>query len=243
MTGRSALQKYAVLASHGLALLALAGCQTPESAQRPELQALPGGTLDNAGAVIEEPGVFRIAGGQKFTTPFAIGCVGLGATSGGWQAALAAGARKVLIVFPGKDTYGGVLALCRVGKSAIGVEPQSYDLVIPGSSFLDARNGGVATVAQPGWMLWFSDAPQLFGIGFFPPAPTPVALPAEGRTYTALVFANLRSGSSAAEPIIGMLNPGDTVVATGDAKGGFWAVITASGRSGWVWARSLDPKQ
>jgi len=240
MTGRPALQIGAVMALHGLALLALAGCETPQSARGPVLQALPGGSLGNPGAVIEEPGVFRIAGGQKFVTPFAIDCAGLAATSSAWRAALSAGARKVLIMFPGKETYGGVLALCRIERSAAG--PRSYDLAIPDNDLADARNGGVATVSQSNWMLWFSGAPQLFGIGFFPPAPTPVALPAQGRSYKAIVMANLRSGAGASKPIIGMLSPGDTVVATGETKGGFWAVTTVAGQAGWVWARSLDPK-
>ena len=315
MTALPALQKYALLASLGAALLAMAGCQTPTAPTTSDFHPLAGGTLDNTGAVIEEPGVFRIVGGQNFTTPFAIDCTQLSATPEGYQAALAAGAHKVLITLPGvTGTYGGVLALCAIHKSATGPASLSYDLVIPDGKLSDAQNGGVANVAQEvdvnrpapvapsnpnataaatagavlaqqpdvtqpssvvsaataallgqqaaaapaappitedfAWMLWFSDAPQVFGINFAPPTPPPTAAPAvayvpiptpnKGQTYTAAVLANLRSGAGASNPIIGMLSPGDAVVATGDEKSGFWAVTTVAGQSGWVWARSLN---
>jgi hypothetical protein len=131
----------------GGALLALSGCQPPRTG--PEFRALPGGTFDNVGAVIEEPGGFRIVGGQSFTTPFAIDCTRLDATSDGWRAALAAGAQRVAIYLPGQPRfYGGVLALCTVHKTAYGPASLSYQLVIPADRIGDAQDGLVASLAQ-----------------------------------------------------------------------------------------------
>lgn len=129
--------------------LAAAGCQLPPGGAGSGFQALPGGTLENAGAVIEEPGVFRIAGGQNFTTPFSVDCTQLNPSVNGWQQAVAAGAHRVLITLHGQPrTFGGVLALCRIDASATGPSSRAYSLVIPDSRVAQAQDGLIATVAE-----------------------------------------------------------------------------------------------
>jgi uncharacterized protein YgiM (DUF1202 family) len=129
------------------ALLALSACQPPSTAA--DFKPLPGGSFENAGAVIEEPNVFRIVGGQGFTTPFSIDCTKLDASADGWRSALAVGAHRVAIYLPGQPRiYGGVLALCNLHKSATGPSSRSYQLVIPAEKIGDAQDGLVASVAE-----------------------------------------------------------------------------------------------
>ncbi|MEI9986153.1 MAG: hypothetical protein WDN69_25045 [Aliidongia sp.] len=128
-------------------MLALAGCQPPPAGG--DFHPLASGSLENVGAVIEEPGVFRIVGGQSFTTPFSVGCTKLDASANGWQAALAAGAHRVAIYLPGHPRiYGGVLALCTIHKTASGPSSRSYQLVIPESKVQDAQDGLISSVAE-----------------------------------------------------------------------------------------------
>ncbi len=181
----------------------LAGCQATGQPGAPFGQPLQGGTFENAGGVIEEPGVFRIANGQNFTTPFSVDCTKLNATVNGWQDAVAAGAHHVLITVPGQRVYGGVLALCRVDASATGPSSRSYSIVIPDDRFPQAADGLIASVAEKvsvnraapinvtallvpngqaafgritedyAWMLWFSDRPAALGVTFSAPEPPP----------------------------------------------------------------------
>jgi hypothetical protein len=135
------------LATLGCAMLVLAGCQAPPTAA--DFQPLVGGTFENVGGIIEEPGVLHIVGGEQFTTPFSVDCRTLSATSDGWPAALAAGAHRVVITLPGEPRYyGGVLALCRVHKSAYGPDSRAYSLGIPESAIGEAQNGLVASMAR-----------------------------------------------------------------------------------------------
>jgi uncharacterized protein YgiM (DUF1202 family) len=292
------------------ALLALSACQPPSTGA--DFKPLPGGSFENAGAIIEEPNVFRIVGGQVFTTPFSIDCTKLDAAADGWRAALAAGAHRVAIYLPGQPRiYGGVLALCNIHKSATGPSSRSYQLVIPGDKIGDAQDGLVASVAEqvsvnrqpplnnlqavsqllstvqavqagggstsqqllatPGtvqaqqqqtvitddfaWMLWFTDRPEVLGVTFRPTgvaAPPPasthstepqrVAPPLiKGASYTAGIALTLRAGPGSSTAAVAHLSPGDTVIAAGDQKNGYWAVTTAGGQSGWVAARNLKP--
>jgi uncharacterized protein YgiM (DUF1202 family) len=132
----------------GMASLLLTACPPPDRG-RSDFHQLPGGSFENTGAVIEEPGVFRIVGGQPYTTPFSIDCTRLTADAGGWQAALAAGAHKVAITLPGqRHQYGGILAFCTIHRSATGPSSRSYDLVIPESKIPEASDGLVASVAE-----------------------------------------------------------------------------------------------
>lgn len=279
-------------------MLALAGCQPPPAGG--DFHPLASGSLENVGAVIEEPGVFRIVGGQSFTTPFSVGCTKLDASANGWQAALAAGAHRVAIYLPGHPRiYGGVLALCTIHKTASGPSSRSYQLVIPESKVQDAQDGLISSVAeqvsvnrqempemtalqmmqqgltlsqqgaaaalqqtpQPtaitddyAWMLWFTDRPAILGVNFqpsgvnAPPPPPPSSAPVhaapplvKGATYTVGTALNLRSGPGTGSPVVAHLSPGDSVIAAGEEKGGFWSVTTAGGQSGWVSARSLKP--
>jgi len=185
-------------------LAVLTGCQVP--GQTSGAQALQGGTLENAGGVIEEPGVFRIANGQNFQTPFSVDCTRLNASVTGWQDAVAAGAHRVLITLPGQPrVFGGVLALCKVDPSATGPSSRSYSIVIPADRIPNASDGLIASVAekvavnrstlnvaallvptgQPAvgqvtedyaWMLWFSDQPSVLGVTFAVPEAPPVAM-------------------------------------------------------------------
>ncbi len=181
----------------------LTGCQQVGQPDAPFGQPLQGGTFENRGGVIEEPGVFSIANGQNFTTPFSVDCTKLNASVSGWQDAVTAGAHHVLITVPGQRVYGGVLALCRVDASATGPSSRSYSIVIPDDRFPQAADGLIASVAekvsvnraapinvaallvqtgQPAfgritedyaWMLWFSDRPAALGVTFAAPEPPP----------------------------------------------------------------------
>ena len=253
-------------------MLVLAACQPGNPAA--DFRTLPNGMLDNIAAVVEEPNVLRIVGGQGFTTPFGINCTKLDPSVDGWKTAMAAGAHHVAIYFAGRPhVYGGVLAFCQVHKSATGPAALGYQLDVPDAK-IDAAKGGVivplaghVTVnrVEPGaprpaapvtddyaWMLWLTDRPETFGVTFQPSgveiAP-PATHPAEpvraaprlvqGATYTVLSAVNLRGGPGAGAPVVGHLGPGDTVIASGEEKGGFWSVTTAGGETGWVSARSL----
>ena len=182
----------------------LTGCQVP--GQTSGGQPLQGGTFENEGGVIEEPGVFRIANGQNFQTPFSVDCTRLNASVTGWQDAVAAGAHRVLITLPGQPRiFGGVLALCKVDASATGPSSRSYSIVIPPDRIPNASDGLIASVAekvsvnrstlnvaallvptgQPAvgqvtedyaWMLWFSDQPSVLGVTFSAPEPPPIAV-------------------------------------------------------------------
>jgi len=269
----------------GLAVLAmtgLAGCVAPGG--KGDFHQLPGGSFENTGAIIEDPGVFRIVGGQPYTTPFAIDCTKLSADAGGWQDALKAGAHKVSISLPGYRTYGGVLAFCLIHKSATGPSSRSYQVVIPAGKIPEASDGLVASVAEQvsvqryaavdfgamlmappdqtpqataitddfAWMLWFTDRPDVMGISFVASAPptqapaathneTPMPKLVKGASYTLTKGLNLRAGPGSGQAVVAALKAGDSVVASGDEKAGYWAVTTVGGQSGWVGARSLKP--
>jgi hypothetical protein len=274
----------------GGALFALSACQPPPTGA--DFKPLPAGSFENAGAIIEEPSVFRIVGGQGFTTPFSIDCTKLDASADGWRAALAAGAHRVAIYLPGQPRfYGGVLALCNIHRSATGPSSRSYQLVIPGEKIGDAQDGLIASVAEqvtvnrqppinfqavsqillapPGtvpqqpdaitedfaWMLWFTDRPEVLGVTFRPTgvaAPPPVSTRSaepqrsappltKGGSYTVGVGLTLRAGPGSSTATVAHLSPGDTVIASGEQKNGYWSVTTAGGQSGWVAARNLKP--
>jgi len=255
--------------------LVLAACQPGNPVA--DFRTLPNGTLDNVAAVVEEPGVFRIVGGQGYATPFGIDCRKLDPSPDGWKAAMAAGAHHVAIYFAGRPhIYGGVLAFCQVHKTATGPAAQAYDLGVPDTKIDEAKAGTVVALSghvtvnrtEPAdraagraatpvtddyaWMLWLTDHPDTFGVTFQPtgveiaPPQVHAAEPVRaapklvaGATYTVLSAVTLRAEPGAKAAVVGHLGPGDAVIATGDNKGGFWAVTTAGGDSGWVAARSL----
>jgi hypothetical protein len=274
------IRKLYVFVGFGFLASVLAGCQMPSG--QGDFHQLTGGTFENTGAVIEEPGVFRIVGGQPYTTPFAIDCTKLSADASGWQDALKAGAHKVAITLPGQPRqYGGVLAFCTIHKSATGPSSRSYQLVIPAAKIPEASDGLISSVAEqvsvqrrglidlaavlmapPGqgvpeapvitddfaWMLWFTDRPSAMGISFVVDAPQPpphaAAVPAgpklaKGATYTLTRALTLRAGPGANAAVVTQLGVGDTVVAVGEEKAGYWSVTTVGGQAGWVSARSL----
>lgn len=262
MVERSTILGVNTPASLIFAALALAGCQTPKDGEA-DFQALAGGSFENTGAVIEEPNLFRIVGGKPFQTPFSMDCSRLSADLDGWKNALAAGAHRVAISLPGQArSYGGVLALCTIRKSAAATAPASYQLAIPASKIPEARDGAIAAVAQQigmnrqglidfAWMLWFTDRPSVVGVSFTVSGLAPVAPPAapkpsapklvKGGSYTVGSAVNLRSGPGVTSEIVTLLSAGDALVATGDEKSGFWAVTTVGGQTGWVSARNLKP--
>lgn len=134
----------------------LAGCVTPggtsgsgSGGQSADFRMLERGSLDPAGIVIEEPGGFKLTGGQAFTPTFGIDCTKLSFAADGWRDAVDAGARKVLIRIPGRpQPYGGVLALCKVHKSATGPASRSYALIVPSDRIAAARDGLVSSVGE-----------------------------------------------------------------------------------------------
>jgi uncharacterized protein YgiM (DUF1202 family) len=101
------------------------------------------------------------------------------------------------------------------------------------------------------WMLWFTDRPSALGITFAVnnPAPAPkqhapvqrITL-TKGATYSVTSGVSVHAGPGSKEAVVTRQTAGDTVVATGEEKGGYWAVTTAGGESGWVSSKSLKPE-
>jgi hypothetical protein len=168
-------------------MLVLAACQPGNPAA--DFRTLPNGMLDNIAAVVEEPTVLRIVGGQGFATPFGISCTKLDPSPEGWKGAMAAGAHHVAIYFPGRPhVYGGVLAFCQIHKSATGPTAQGYQLGVPDARIDAAKAGAIVPLAghvavnrvEPGvhpptpvtddyaWLLWLTDRPEIFGVTFQP---------------------------------------------------------------------------
>ena len=148
MTRRIRTLKFDAIGSLMTVGLILTGCM-PAGGPNKDFHALAGGCFENVGAIIEEPGVFKIVGGQPFQAPFAVDCTKLSADASGWKDALTAGAHRVAITLPGQPRfYGGVLALCLIHKSASGPASRAYQIVIPESKIPDAQDGLVASVAE-----------------------------------------------------------------------------------------------
>ncbi len=61
----------------------------------------------------------------------------------------------------------------------------------------------------------------------------------KGGSYAVTSALNLRAGPSAQTDVVLKLTAGDAVVASGEAKNGFWSVTTAGGQAGWVSAQNL----
>lgn len=266
MKNQGVFQCYSRFLALAAVMFVLAGCQmAPKPA---EFKPLPNGILSDTGVVIEEPGVFKITGGEPFVTPFSIDCTQLSDASDGYAAALAAGAHRVVITLPNDpNVYGGVVAFCRLYKASA----TSYDLSIPPTKLIEALRGAVATVVQQvpvnrvgtgpnakpvtqdfAWMLWLSFPPATLGVTAEPSIP-PVELAkiappkvrhapplVKGKTYTVTAKTlALRAEPAGDAAIVSKLSRGDALVATGEQKKGFWAVTTVGGESGWVQPLSL----
>lgn len=128
--------------------LALGGCVTPQNQQGAQWKGLEVGYVVTPGLTIQGDGI-KLASGQAFTPSFEVDCQNLHADPVEFKKALQLGARNVTIRKQGeKAPFYGVLALCKVHKSATGPAARGYNIQIPPDRFDKARGGLISTVGE-----------------------------------------------------------------------------------------------